>query len=184
MPVAGMDLNQQTPSPPPYPHHRICWGPSGPALYLNDANKAPRRSETMKDPKILNISRLLHTHIMPSIPSLPPRNWSRLARFVAKEDGKVHYGQPIDDEVDVGANVAAAKPCEMYEIKGSNPPFDGHVDKSCKLTISEVSRRRHGPPSPLPTPSQPTSYSRLSNQFLAPSDAWARTSASTSQKPV
>jgi hypothetical protein len=67
------------------------------------------------------------------------RNWTRLARFVAKEGGKVHYGQPIDDNVDVGAAVSAGDECQVYEIKGSNPPFDGQVDRSTKLTIAQVS---------------------------------------------
>jgi hypothetical protein len=58
---------------------------------------------------------------------------------VAKEDGKVHFGQPVDGELDVGASVSSGKACQVYEVRGSSPPFDGQVDKSTKLTISEVS---------------------------------------------
>lgn len=69
----------------------------------------------------------------------PTRNWSRLARFIAKEDGKVHYGQPVNDQVDVGVAVHEGKDVQVYDVQGSDPPFDGMVNTKTKLTIATVS---------------------------------------------
>jgi hypothetical protein len=77
------------------------------------------------------------------------RNWFRLARFIAKEDGKVHYGQPVDAEVDVGLAVYDGKDVKVYEIQGSNPPFDGMVDTETELTIATVSPSEMPPASCL-----------------------------------
>lgn len=45
--------------------------------------------------------------------------WKRLIRFEAAEDGAVHFGQPVDDAVDVGlAYIARDPPLKAYEIAG------------------------------------------------------------------
>jgi len=46
-------------------------------------------------------------------------NWSRLIRFVAAETSRVHIGQPIDANVDVGLAILERRPLKAYEITGN-----------------------------------------------------------------
>ncbi|KAF5363595.1 hypothetical protein D9756_000306 [Leucocoprinus leucothites] len=45
--------------------------------------------------------------------------WSRLIRFVAVETKRVHIGQPVDHNLDVGIAAANRQPIRAYEIVGS-----------------------------------------------------------------
>ncbi|UZJ53623.1 hypothetical protein CBS101457_002943 [Exobasidium rhododendri] len=63
-------------------------------------------------------------------------NWTRLARFIAKEDGKVHYGQPTQDNVDIGLALHRGEEVKAYEI--TPDPFTGQVNKSKVLHIDQL----------------------------------------------
>ncbi|KAM0755119.1 putative mitochondrion protein [Meredithblackwellia eburnea MCA 4105] len=65
-------------------------------------------------------------------------SWERLVRFVAKEDSKIHFGQAIDPEQDVGLAVEAGQDVKVHEVTGSSLPFEGTVDRNTTLTISEL----------------------------------------------
>ncbi|KAJ3509760.1 hypothetical protein NLJ89_g5048 [Agrocybe chaxingu] len=45
--------------------------------------------------------------------------WTRLIRFVAAETGRVHIGQPVDPNLDVGLAAAHGRPIRAFEIVGS-----------------------------------------------------------------
>jgi len=52
-------------------------------------------------------------------------NWTRLIRFVAAETSRIHIGQPIDPNVDVGLAVWGRQTIKAYEITGS--AFDSNA---------------------------------------------------------
>jgi len=52
-------------------------------------------------------------------------NWTRLIRFVAAETSRIHIGQPIDPNVDVGLVVWGRQTIKAYEITGS--AFDSNA---------------------------------------------------------
>ncbi|KAF9534625.1 fumarylacetoacetate hydrolase [Crepidotus variabilis] len=61
--------------------------------------------------------------------------WTRLIRFVAVETGRVHIGQPVDSDLDVGLAYAQKSTIKAYEILGSTlSPGDAHVSSEV-LTI-------------------------------------------------
>ncbi|KAK4047060.1 hypothetical protein OIV83_005623 [Microbotryomycetes sp. JL201] len=64
--------------------------------------------------------------------------WTRLVRFVAVEDGQVHYGEPVDDALDVGLAVHEGKPVSVHEVVGSRLPFEGDVDAGRTLTVGKL----------------------------------------------
>ncbi|KAH9006779.1 fumarylacetoacetate hydrolase [Lactarius hatsudake] len=73
--------------------------------------------------------------------------WTRLIRFVAAETSKIHIGQPIDPQLDVGLAVANNKRVLAHEILGS--PFDpaAQLTKnilSIKSLLSPLSREQIG----------------------------------------
>ncbi|KAH9035290.1 hypothetical protein EDB84DRAFT_1485760 [Lactarius hengduanensis] len=73
--------------------------------------------------------------------------WTRLIRFVAAETSKIHIGQPIDPQLDVGLAVANTKRVLAHEILGS--PFDpaAQLTKnilSVKTLLSPLSREQIG----------------------------------------
>ncbi|KAH9062661.1 hypothetical protein EDB87DRAFT_1605167 [Lactarius vividus] len=73
--------------------------------------------------------------------------WTRLIRFVAAETSKIHIGQPVDPQIDVGLAVANNKRVLALEILGS--PFDpaAQLTKnilSVKTLLSPLSREQIG----------------------------------------
>ncbi|KAH7105613.1 fumarylacetoacetate hydrolase [Auriculariales sp. MPI-PUGE-AT-0066] len=63
--------------------------------------------------------------------------WQRLIRFVAAEDGRIHYGQPCDPHVDVG--VATASPgskLAAFDIIGDV------LSPSCRVTKRKLTVKR------------------------------------------
>ncbi|KAK4058562.1 hypothetical protein OIO90_000006 [Microbotryomycetes sp. JL221] len=64
--------------------------------------------------------------------------WTRLVRFIAREDGREHYGQPVDQDLDVGIAVYEGKDVITHEVTGDRLLFDGEVDPSSKLTIDRL----------------------------------------------
>ncbi|KAH9179657.1 fumarylacetoacetate hydrolase [Lactarius sanguifluus] len=73
--------------------------------------------------------------------------WTRLIRFVAAETSKIHIGQPIDPQLDVGLAVANNKRVLAHEILGS--PFDpaAQLTKnilSVKTLLSPLAREQIG----------------------------------------
>ncbi|PWN86761.1 fumarylacetoacetate hydrolase [Acaromyces ingoldii] len=64
--------------------------------------------------------------------------WSRLIRFVSAEDGQVHYGQPIEGDVDVGKAMEDGKRVKAHKIVGEKLPFDGQVDTKTVLTVQKL----------------------------------------------
>lgn len=57
-----------------------------------------------------------------------PTQWTRLIRFVAAETKRVHIGQPVNPNLDVGIAAANRQPITAYEIMGST------LDSSAQLT--------------------------------------------------
>ncbi|KAF8592724.1 hypothetical protein K439DRAFT_1400729 [Ramaria rubella] len=55
-------------------------------------------------------------------------SWTRLIRFVAAETNRIHIGQPVDAQLDVGLAVHAKKTVKAHEIIGSV------LDANAKLT--------------------------------------------------
>ncbi|KAG6856041.1 hypothetical protein H0H87_008145 [Tephrocybe sp. NHM501043] len=45
--------------------------------------------------------------------------WTRLIRFVAKETSRVHVGQPVQEDLDVGLAAYHGAPIKAFEIIGS-----------------------------------------------------------------
>ncbi|KAH8999073.1 fumarylacetoacetate hydrolase [Lactarius akahatsu] len=73
--------------------------------------------------------------------------WTRLIRFVAAETSKIHIGQPIDPQLDVGLAVVNNKRVLAHEILGS--PFDAAAQLtknilSVKTLLSPLSREQIG----------------------------------------
>ncbi|KAK7746107.1 hypothetical protein SLS62_009567 [Diatrype stigma] len=46
--------------------------------------------------------------------------WGRLVRFIAEEDGQEHIGEPVDEDQDVGAALAASEPVAIREFTGTS----------------------------------------------------------------
>jgi len=63
--------------------------------------------------------------------------WTRLIRFVARETGRVHFGQPVDDAVDVGLAVLSQEPLKAYEISGTALDPAASVTKNV-LTVEKL----------------------------------------------
>ncbi|KAJ3568769.1 hypothetical protein NP233_g5497 [Leucocoprinus birnbaumii] len=63
--------------------------------------------------------------------------WSRLIRFVAVETKRVHIGQPVDPNLDVGVAAANRQPIEAYEIIGSALDPSAQVTKEV-LTVDTL----------------------------------------------
>ncbi|KXN89486.1 hypothetical protein AN958_05648 [Leucoagaricus sp. SymC.cos] len=61
--------------------------------------------------------------------------WTRLVRFVAVETKRVHIGQPVDPNLDVGVAAAAGHPIKVYEIVGSALDPSAQVTKQI-LTVA------------------------------------------------
>lgn len=63
--------------------------------------------------------------------------WNRLIRFVAEEDGNVHYGEPIlpEDQHDVG-RLSAMSPFLAKTISGN--PLDG----TCIVTEQQLTVKK------------------------------------------
>jgi len=61
-------------------------------------------------------------------------NWTRLIRFTAKETAgkKVHIGQPVDPNMDVGLAFLSGAPVKVYEISGTSA-LDGTATVTKKL---------------------------------------------------
>lgn len=53
--------------------------------------------------------------------SLAPTSWWRLIRFIAREDGQTYFGQPTDDNLDVGVAYANADPPIKANVLYSHP---------------------------------------------------------------
>ncbi|TKY86947.1 hypothetical protein EX895_003624 [Sporisorium graminicola] len=66
-------------------------------------------------------------------------DWKRLIRFVAVEDGKEHFGQPVDDKADIGLLASKGNKIQAYEIVGDNVPFNGWVDIDTVYTVKKLS---------------------------------------------
>lgn len=64
------------------------------------------------------------------------RTWTRLARFVAEEDGKVHYGQLVQEDLDIGLAIGRGDEVLAYEVRPD--PFTGQVDKTVVLSIAQL----------------------------------------------
>ncbi|KAM0791531.1 hypothetical protein ACM66B_005980 [Microbotryomycetes sp. NB124-2] len=64
--------------------------------------------------------------------------WTRLVRFVAQEDGQEHYGQPVDESIDVGLAVHEGQSVGVHKVVGQRLPFDGQVDTHSTLTIKQL----------------------------------------------
>jgi len=47
-------------------------------------------------------------------------NWTRLIRFVARETGRIHIGQPTDAHIDVGLAMLSKQPLTAHEISGTS----------------------------------------------------------------
>ncbi|CAA7258508.1 unnamed protein product [Cyclocybe aegerita] len=60
--------------------------------------------------------------------------WTRLIRFVAVETGRVHIGQPVDPNLDVGLATAHGKPIRAFEIVGSALDLSAQVTNTA-LTV-------------------------------------------------
>ena len=50
----------------------------------------------------------------------------------------MHYGQPVDDALDVGMAVHAGEKVAVHEVRGDRLPFDGTVEETTSLHIAEV----------------------------------------------
>ncbi|CBQ72513.1 conserved hypothetical protein [Sporisorium reilianum SRZ2] len=50
-----------------------------------------------------------------------PTAWWRLIRFVAREDGQTYFGQPVDDQLDVGVAYANADPPIRANVLYTHP---------------------------------------------------------------
>ncbi|CDU25844.1 uncharacterized protein SPSC_06015 [Sporisorium scitamineum] len=53
--------------------------------------------------------------------SASPTSWWRLIRFVAREDGQTYFGQPVDDQLDVGVAYANADPPIRANVLYTHP---------------------------------------------------------------
>jgi 2-keto-4-pentenoate hydratase/2-oxohepta-3-ene-1,7-dioic acid hydratase in catechol pathway len=56
-------------------------------------------------------------------------SWTRLIRFIAREDGAQHYGQPVDDTVDVGLALHQGRTIHATVIRASSA-----IDPNARLT--------------------------------------------------
>jgi len=63
--------------------------------------------------------------------------WTRLIRFVAKETSRVHIGEPIDANLDVGLAAHQGKTIKAYEIVGSALDTGAQVTKTI-LTVKSL----------------------------------------------
>lgn len=66
-------------------------------------------------------------------------NWTRYVRFIAAEDGKEHFGQPVDPELDVGLAVHKGDKVAVNPLSGADLPFDGTVQEKSVIHIAKVS---------------------------------------------
>ncbi|PWN53626.1 hypothetical protein IE53DRAFT_383837 [Violaceomyces palustris] len=62
-----------------------------------------------------------------------PTSWSRLIRFIATEDSKEHYGQPLDGDQDVGLCYSSGKVIKVRKLIGNGP-----LDPLSKLSEDQV----------------------------------------------
>ncbi|KAJ4303733.1 hypothetical protein N0V90_002634 [Kalmusia sp. IMI 367209] len=67
-----------------------------------------------------------------------PTSWSRLVRFVAREDDAVHIGEPLDADVDVGAALASGKCIQVRAFTGTTIFSEDVQPTSAILTISRL----------------------------------------------
>ncbi|KAI9467050.1 hypothetical protein BJY52DRAFT_1208552 [Lactarius psammicola] len=73
--------------------------------------------------------------------------WTRLIRFVAAETSKIHIGQPIDPQLDVGLAVTSNKQVLAHEILGSPLDPAAQLTKnilSVRTLLSPLSREQIG----------------------------------------
>ncbi|KAG7097429.1 hypothetical protein E1B28_004773 [Marasmius oreades] len=63
--------------------------------------------------------------------------WTRLIRFVAAETSRVHIGEPVDKNLDVGLASHQKRPIEAYEILGSALDPAAQVTKNV-LTVQTL----------------------------------------------
>lgn len=63
--------------------------------------------------------------------------WTRLIRFVATETKRVHIGQPVNPNIDVGVAAANRQPIKAYEIIGSALDISAQVTNQV-LTVDTL----------------------------------------------
>jgi hypothetical protein len=106
-------------------------------------------------------------------PHLSEQTWNRLVRFVAAEDGAIHFGEPVDPELDgrsllpssrlptaaadrssnlytraVGLAALEGAEIRLFKIEAEHAwDQSARTNRSCILTLAEVSAPR---PTPLP----------------------------------
>ena len=61
--------------------------------------------------------------------------WTHLIRFIAKEDGSIHLGQPIDTSRDIGLDIRKGSQPRAYIINGSI--FGGQLT-DVVMTVSQL----------------------------------------------
>lgn len=111
---------------------RICGQKRAYGSYL--AKRSPLSRDRIKNRAALALNPPHHTYstVMQDL------SWNRLIRFVAVEDGREYYGQPIDDNLDVGLAIHNGKPVKA-NIISANSPLDPHAAvTSDVLTVSKL----------------------------------------------
>lgn len=88
----------------------------------------------------------MHDLTKKSISTIKMESWTHLIRFVAVEDGKIHLGQLVDSNRDVGEDSRNGYPIHARLIEGSI--YDSQVrEKVLQVRqvrfSSSLSRKRH-----------------------------------------
>ncbi|KAF2850336.1 fumarylacetoacetate hydrolase [Plenodomus tracheiphilus IPT5] len=113
------------------------------------------------------------------------QSWSRLVRFVAREDGIEHVGEPLDGDVDVGAAIASGLEVRVRAFTGSSVLSPDIHPTSTILTISRLlpplsaaeigtirciglNYRKHAKEMNLELPNHPTLFFKPSTCLGAP----------------
>ena len=68
-----------------------------------------------------------------------PAQWSRLVRFLAVEDGRVHWGEPVDSGSDVGLLYDAGRAISVRPLASDDPLVgDGSLSDGPLLTVARL----------------------------------------------
>ena len=68
-----------------------------------------------------------------------PAQWTRLVRFLAVEDGQVHWGQPLDGSADIGLLYETGRMIRCQRLASDDPLVgDGALAEGPALTVARL----------------------------------------------